>query len=58
MRRHLPIMFGLFTVLLALSSTTIVFRLIGLPRTSALYFACLAVATLLHLVSRHVLRKG
>ncbi len=58
MSRHLPLLLGLFTILLAVSSTMIVFRLIGLPRTAAFYFACLVVATLLHLVSRRVLRKG
>ncbi len=58
MGRHLPIMFGLFTILLALSSTMIVFRLIGFSRTEAFYLACLAVVGALHLVSRRVLRKG
>ncbi len=58
MVRHLPIMFGLFTILLTVSSTMIVLRLIGLPRMAAFYFACLTVVALLHLVSRHVLRKG
>ena len=57
MNRHLPILFGLLTAITLVSSTMLIYRLIGFNRGDALYLACLTFAVLAYFVSRRALRK-
>ena len=55
--RHLPILFGLITAITLISSTMLVYRLIGFSRGDTLYLACLTFAVVAHFISRRALRK-
>ena len=55
--RHLPILFGLLTAITLISSTMLIYRLIGFSRGDALYLACLTFAVVAYFVSRPALRK-
>jgi hypothetical protein len=55
--RHLPIFFGLLTALTLISSTMLIYRLIGFSRGDALYLACLTFAVAAYFISRRALRK-
>jgi hypothetical protein len=55
--RHLPPIFGLLTAITLISSTMLIFRLLGFSRGDALYFACLTLAVIAYFSSRRALRK-
>ncbi len=55
--RHLPLIYGLFGSLTAVSSLMIGYRLLGVSRWDALYLACLTFAVLIYLMNRRVLRR-
>ena len=54
---RLPLLFGLLTAITLVSSTMLVYRLIGFSRGDALYLACLTFAVMAYVGSRRVLRK-
>jgi hypothetical protein len=56
-RTHLPFIFGLLTAITLISSTMLVYRLIGFSRGDALYLACLTFAVVAYFGSRRALRK-
>ena len=56
-KNHLPLLFGLFTAITLVSSTMLIYRLIGFSRSDALYLACLTFAVVAYFVSRRILRK-
>ena len=53
----LPLLFGLLTSITVVSSTMLIYRLIGFSRGDALYLACLTFAVMAYFGSRRVLRK-
>ena len=55
--RHLPILFGLLTAITLISSTMLIYRLIGFSRGDALYLACLTIAVIAYIVSHRAVRK-
>ena len=55
--RHLPLVYGLFGSLTAVSSLMIGYRLLGVSRWDALYLACLTFAVLIYFVNRRGLRR-
>ena len=55
--RHLPILFGLITAITLISSTMLIYRLIGFSSGDALYLACLTFAAVAYFISRRALRK-
>ena len=55
--RHLPLLFGLLTAITLISSTLLIYRLLGFSRGDALYLACLTFAVVAYFVSRRALRK-
>ncbi len=55
--QHRPVLLGLLTVGAGLSLTMLLFRLFGLPREEAVYFACLTTVLLIYLLGRHLLRR-
>jgi hypothetical protein len=56
--RHLPLIYGLLTAITLISSTMLIYRLIGFSRGAALYLACLTFAGVAYLVSRRVMRNS
>ena len=54
---RLPIVMGIFAAITIISTTTILFRLIGMDRGEAFYVACLTFAVVVHFVSRRLLRQ-
>ena len=56
-QRHLPVLIGLVMTITLISSTMLIYRLIGFSRGDALYLACLTFAGVAYLVSRRVMRK-
>lgn len=56
-KTHLPFIFGLLTAITLISSTMLVYRLIGFSRGDALYLACLTFAVVAYCGSRHTLGK-
>ena len=56
-KRHLPLVFGLLTTIMMISSAMLIFRLLGFNRGDALYFACLTFAVIAYFSSRRAMRK-
>lgn len=56
-RIHLPFIFGLLTAITLISSTMLIYRLLGFSRSDALYLACLTFAVVAYIGSRHTLGK-
>ena len=55
--RHLPILLGLLIAITLISSTMLIYRLLGFNRGDALYLGCLTFAVVTYFVSRRALRK-
>ncbi len=55
--RHLPLVYGLFGSLIAVSALMIGYRLLGVSRWDALYLACLTFAVLIYFMNRRILRR-
>ena len=56
--RHLPLLFGLLTAITLVSSTMLIYRLIGFSRGDALYLACLTFGGIAYVISHRALRKS